>query len=214
MSIERANTPATTPPKSILVQLREGTTDLHESLESGLPLGSMDLNRERYIQVLQGFRGFFASWEPVAQRAAPPALVDFVTHRARTALLDRDLAALSSSPDGAVALNLPDLSTTPRLLGSMYVLEGSRLGGQSLVRGLEARLGLTPQHGLAFFTGFGPQTGSQWKAFCALLEEQVSPVDAPHAVAAARATFLSIHNWMTASGVASPARISGVDTKQ
>ncbi len=197
----------------ILQQLRHDTADLHESLETALPLGAMDLTRERYIRVLQGFRGFFAAWEPVALHAAPADLVEFVVERARTPLLDRDLAALGSSPKRELATELPPLTTTARLLGSMYVLEGSRLGGQSMVRGLESRLGLTPQQGLAFFYGFGPQTGSQWKAFCAVVEQRVDDAQAAEAVASARATFLSVHDWMASSGIAASARISALNTE-
>ena len=205
------NAAATSAAPTILQQLRSGTADLHESLETALPLGSMDLTLDRYIQVLQGFRGFFAGWEPAARNAAPPALAPLLLERARTPLLDRDLAALGCIPELAIATALPAMSGIVSLLGSMYVLEGSRLGGQYLVRGLESRLGLTPQRGLSFFYGFGPQTGSQWKAFCAIVEQHVPPSASQEAVAAARSTFLAVHHWMAAKSVAAPAGLSSHD---
>lgn len=186
----------------ILDALRAGTADLHASLEAALPLGGMELTRERYIQVLQGFRGFFAGWETKARGAAAPSLLPLLHERARTASLDHDLETLGVAAPARVATDLPDMATTPPLLGSMYVLEGSRLGGQYLVRSLEERLGLTPQHGLSFFYGFGPNTGSQWKAFCRVMEAEVSEATSAEAVAAARATFSAFHHWMLAVGVA------------
>ena len=192
--------------------LREGTADLHASLESALPLGSIDLTLASYGQLLQGFRGYFAAWEQSAHNAAPAHLQDLLAERARTALLDRDLATLGQPPTPVLATDLPPLHPTAALLGSMYVLEGSRLGGQYLVRSLESRLGLTPEHGLAFFYGFGPQTGSRWKAFCEVLEQQVTDVTVDTSLSAARETFTSLHRWMVSCGIAALPRISPAES--
>ena len=181
---------------SILDALRAGTADLHASLEAALPLGTAQLTREGYIRVLQSFHGFLAAWEQQARRSAPQRLEALLQERARTHLLDRDLAALGVADPLAQVPTIPSLHGTAALLGSMYVLEGSRLGGQYLVRRLESHLALTPECGLSFFYGFGPHTGSQWRAFCNVLVEEIAPDQSAAAVQSARATFAAFENWI------------------
>ena len=191
----------------ILDALRSGTAELHASLEAALPLGGAQLSRTRYIEVLQGFRGFFAGWERRASLVAPASLQPLLQERARARLLDADLRALSAQIPALVATEFPDMRSNAALLGSMYVLEGSRLGGQYLVRDLEQRLGLTPDCGLAFFYGFGSQTGSKWKAFCQILIDEVRETDTAVAVQAARSTFLAFKEWVAPGSEDETARV-------
>lgn len=197
----------------ILRSLREGTADLHQSLESTLPLGG-DLTLHQYLTVLRGFYGYWSAWEATARQLAPPHLRDLLTERARAALLERDLLDLGSLPSLVTTRSpqLPPLGTTAGLLGSLYVLEGSRLGGQVLVRNLTARLGLSPEHGLRFFHGFGAQTGAHWKTFCTRVDHELALSDIGPAVDAARATFLGLEAWMSVSGVSETFCITGLET--
>ncbi len=192
----------------ILQQLREATAASHAALESTLPLSGGQLTRERYIQVLQDFYGFFAAWEQEARLAAPAEWRPLLAERARTHLLERDLATLHAPLPLELAGDLPSLHSTASLLGSMYVLEGSRLGGQYLVRDLETRLGLTPQQGLSFFYGFGLETGSRWKAFCWLLESNVTSAMSAEVIPAARQTFAAFQRWILSCGISHEACIS------
>lgn len=74
-------------------------------------------------------------------------------------------------------------------LGTLYVLEGSTLGGQVLCRHLAHRLQLQP-HQLGYLTGHGRATGARWRATCALLEAALStPALRAQAGAAAAVTF-------------------------
>lgn len=182
----------------ILQKLRAGTADLHEALETALPLGSADLSGAEYGQVLVGFRGFFAPWEREAKRRAPAAFQPLLQERTRLPLLDMDLQALGLAP-AAEAIHpstLPRFEDGGELLGSLYVLEGSRLGGQVIARRAEQRLGLTREAGTAFFTGFGAETGSRWRAFCNVLEQWAPRYDEERMVAAARQTFEAFRLWM------------------
>ena len=196
----------------ILTQLREATAESHASLEAALPLRNAQLTRARYIHLLQSFHGFFAAWERDARLAADPFWTPLLTERARAHLLELDLAALGAAVPTQLAEELPTLHNTAALLGSMYVLEGSRLGGQYLVRDLEASLGLTPQHGLSFFYGFGPETGSRWKAFCLLLEANVTPVMLAEVLGAAQDTFAAFHRWILACDISREVCISVADS--
>jgi heme oxygenase len=197
----------------ILARLREQTADLHASLERTLPLGPAQFSLRQYGNVLAAFRGFFATWEAEAERRAPVALRPLVRERARLHLLDADLALLGIAPQPPISpAQLPRLEDPPTLLGSMYVLEGSRLGGQVIARYVaemdDIRLlrGYPEQQArpreplaapIAFFTGFGPQTGPQWKRFCSVLQQYaVSDAASNAMVAAARRTFVAFESWM------------------
>jgi heme oxygenase len=192
----------------ILARLREETADLHAGLERTLPLGCAVLGREEYARVLAAFRGFFATWESEALRHAPASLLPLVRERQRLPLLDADLAQLGEGTPSATALDpaqLPDLGDPAQLLGSMYVLEGSRLGGQIIAKRVRdivpgARAGHASGPAVAFFTGFGPETGRRWKSFCSVLEAfAITPSDAARMISAARATFLAFDLWMRAT---------------
>ncbi len=199
---------------TILQALRQGTADLHESLETALPLGG-DLSLDQYRAVLTGFYGYWSAWEERARSLAPAPFAGLLAERARAALLASDLRALGTpavGPASSIAPYVPALDTTAGLLGSMYVLEGSRLGGQVLVRNLAVRLALTPEHGLSFFYGFGPETGAHWKAFCRLIEQELSTAHVDPAVDAARQTFLGLEDWLRTSGILHSFCIPAVDT--
>lgn len=90
-----------------------------------------------------------------------------------------DLAKLGLTvPPLAVA---PDFSSAAERLGGHYVLEGSRLGGAVLVRGV------APDLPTAFLA---PETGSSWRAFTALIDTRLSSAAAlAKAKSAANAVF-------------------------
>ena len=91
----------------------------------------------------------------------------------KTALHIDDLKALGATPDflarAPLCRELPDVASSARLFGCLYVIEGATLGGQVITRHLHTHLGLTPACGASFFSGYGAQTGSRWKAVGALL---------------------------------------------
>ncbi len=49
-------------------------------------------------------------------------------------------------------MNLPVINSLGRLVGALYVLDGSTLGGQLISRQLNQHLGLTLNTGARFFT--------------------------------------------------------------
>ena len=87
---------------------------------------------------------------------------------------------------------LPPLHTRAQLLGAMYVLEGSTLGGQVIARQLAAA-GIA---GRTFFTGRAERTGPLWKQFCQLLEAAAGTEDPDAIVASAILTFQTLAAWL------------------
>lgn len=197
------------------------TSASHTALEDQLPLMNEDLSREDYCQFVSRFFGFYAPLE--TQLLASPhwqQLAFDYAPRQKTPRLAQDLLALGRSHAALAATprctDLPACTTPEQLLGCLYVIEGATLGGRSITRHLQTRLGLTPESGGAFFDGYGAQTGSHWKAFCTMLSENADRqmehstdgfadnsadhffVESRHAaiVAGANQTFETLTHWL------------------
>src|SRR5690606_38982099 len=130
--------------------LRSATEPDHRRLELALDLQAPDLSFERYCRVLAAFHGFYLPLEARLRRFEPvaPPLGFAPANRAR--LLKLDLAALGTPAPEVHCNDLPEITTTAELAGSLYVLEGAALGGQVLARDLASRWQLTPGTGTAF----------------------------------------------------------------
>lgn len=201
---------AAPPGPSARARLREATREVHERLHhlpafAALARGRIDL--AGYRRLLARLHGFHA---PVERRLRDAARhgrscgIDPRDH-ARAPLLEADLLhlgldrpALGRIPRCA---SLPGLGSAGRLLGCLYVLEGSRLGGRQLARGLDRLLGPGEADGRRFLAGGGEAPGEPWRRCCAAIERHGSGDDARAAemAAAARETFACFENWLTES---------------
>jgi heme oxygenase len=176
-------------------RLRQGTADAHAELEQLLQLTSSELTLGGYVGLLRAFVPLYTALEGAidAHRIALLQLGYNLEQRSKLPLLMRDLAALGQSPWAAPpvpASQLPSLHTTAQVIGCLYVLEGATLGGLIIGRHLERHMQLGPANGAAFFCGYGPATGSNWKAFCAILERVLDNAQTcDDAVETARVTF-------------------------
>ncbi|MDB5938012.1 MAG: Heme oxygenase [Polaromonas sp.] len=186
----------------ILKHLKEATGSRHAALESRLPLLDAGMSRPSYVRFLQRFHGYYAPLE--AQLLGLPCWdsMDFdYAGRHKTPRLVQDLRALGETAEaieGApLCTHLPMLASPGQLLGCLYVIEGATLGGQIITRHLQANLGLTPLTGASFFGGYGARTGSQWKAFCAMLRANAGePGRQEDILATACQTFETLGHWL------------------
>lgn len=69
-------------------------------------------------------------------------------------------------------------------LGSLYVIEGSSVGGRILARHFGERLGMRPDTGCRFFAGYGERTSQMWSAFGELMVSRPVAEDGDMMVAA------------------------------
>lgn len=181
-----------TPP--LLAALRHATEARHRAVERRIELDRFaDLGY--YARVVATFERFLNGWEPKVACALPPSLRAWFADRSRLALAGNDLRALGIAParaeDPCAGIGIRDYASA---LGSMYVIEGSALGGRVLAREAKRHLGLDAAHGAAYFHGWGEQTGARWQEFLALLarESSANPGAAEAACRAACETFDSI----------------------
>jgi heme oxygenase len=64
-----------------------------------------------------------------------------------------------------LAMVLPEIANVGQLIGVLYVLEGSTLGGQLISRSLVNYHGLNHNEGACFFSGYGERTALMWQDF-------------------------------------------------
>jgi heme oxygenase len=184
--------------EAAIAAIRRATRDRHAAVEAVLDL-SPPLARRRYLDALCGFELFLSLWEPRIEAALPSPWHDGFASRSKLGLLRHDLAHLGQPTvreEGArrgcgsavAGIELPGLAA---VFGSLYVLEGSALGGQVIARSARTSLGLHPDNGAAYFNGLGTHTGARWTEFRRSLEEQVGtePLARRQACTAACQTF-------------------------
>ncbi|WP_431051785.1 biliverdin-producing heme oxygenase [Roseateles sp. L2-2] len=186
----------------LLPRLRRCTGPLHDDIEALLRLEA-PMPLTRYGRILRGFHEFLQLWEPRVRQALPDRLHPWFDARVRSPFAARDLTALALPEDGtdeamrASALAAQQglrLDSPAAAIGSLYVIEGSALGGQVLTPKLLAAHGLTPEHGTAYFHGFGTRTGAMWREFRQLAQAEAggSEQDRAAACQAAVDTFQAL----------------------
>lgn len=183
---------------ALALRLRRETADAHARLEAALDLLRAPLQQERFRHVLERFHGFHVVWEGTVRRH--PGLRAFLEERTRLPHLRRDLAALGASLDEMehlpACLAAADLAgCEAAALGSLYVMEGSTLGGQLISRAL-AEADWTPEGGLTYFNPYGRETGAMWRAFHAFAEARLPEATHGTAIVGARRTFEVLEAWI------------------
>ncbi len=178
-------------------RLRVETAAAHEAVEGVIPLMKADLKREEYAACLGRLHGVVGAWEEVSEVAAPEEWIgELLKARRRRHLLEQDLKFLGvveMRPERPV---LPKMSDEANLLGAMYVMEGSTLGGQLIARHMEATLNFEAGEGDSYFRGHGPRTGPMWKEFCDVLRARVPNGDSDAVIRSAREMFYVFGRWM------------------
>lgn len=192
------------PTPSLFEELKSATRPSHDRLESQLDLLSPDLTREDYIEVLKRFYGVYLAIEPLVMNSE---LKDFYADRKKLPLLTDDLLNLGLNSEelgGIDALSIEDQPRTlAELLGTLYVLEGSTLGGQILKLHFGPRFNLTPLNGLSFFCSYGPTTMTMWKNWRAISERiyEEKCLDRSEIIDHANKTFSALSKWMCSRSI-------------
>ncbi|WP_162815810.1 biliverdin-producing heme oxygenase [Microvirga aerophila] len=183
---------------TLLERLKIETRPAHDRIERAIDLERRIASRDRYRQLLIRFYGFHSAWEDVAMAKAPDP--EFFQRRCKAPLLVKDLQALGLQSTDIERLPachpLMPLGAPEAVLGSMYVVEGSTLGGAIIARDVERSLGLTAETGCAYFRSYGRDIGPMWKSFGAMLLAASSPETDDLIIEAASQTFNVMHDWL------------------
>jgi heme oxygenase (biliverdin-IX-beta and delta-forming) len=184
---------AVLPRGDLLAELRAATRPQHDRIERLLAL-DMPMPLSRYAAIVAGFHRFLRGWESELRAALPPRLHGWLDERRRAGFAAADLAFLGVRPVDAPAPRCLPEASLPAAFGSLYVIEGSALGGQVVTRWLKHHLGLEPGGGASYFHGHGERTGAMWRDFRLLAVAEVGDDTAARRTAchAAQRTFQAL----------------------
>ncbi len=188
----------------ILEALKTKTAASHRSVEASplmQPIATRSLNLENYTRILRKFYGFFQPLESSIHQLPELEyyLPDLATRRKAGSIL-QDLRAINQENIALATIplcpDIPRITDVSAGLGALYVLEGSTLGGKVISKIVYETLGYTPENGIAFFNGYGTQTGPKWKAFQEALVRFASTTAQEEAIVkAAIHTFQKLEIW-------------------
>ena len=163
--------------------LRDATRDEHDRVDAAFAAHDLS-TADGYGRFLGSQSRAFVAIERAIEAAGVAALIPDWSERRRADLLLEDLAELGVEPPRSVTA--PALISEAEVLGAVYVLEGSRLGGAVLFRTAPydaPRRFLEPE-------GVGPR----WRALVALLDARlIDPDQIAAAVRTARSVFGCFH---------------------
>ena len=175
----------TTQQTQLLDNLRSHTFHRHESFER-IPfvIAMMDgtLPLESYIGQLRGLAVIFSAVDQALARSAVPSFLQVrPLIKSRFDMLCADLAHFSSRllPDILPAVRhslsfarkISSLSAASscRLVGFLYVLQGTTRGNQVHLPDIVRCFNLNDDNGVSFYRGYGSQTDAKWEEFRAIM---------------------------------------------
>lgn len=173
--------------------LRLATREQHRRLDSHVLMMALmqpGLTAHVYAAALRGLGGALADCESAIEVAHHRYLTArhelSLPMERRLPLLKEDLEKLGTAPCDNSPLTLK-LCSAAELVGAMYVVEGSRLGGQMLTHQLRANGG---EHWpCRFFEAGGTASVQRWKQYMQWAEGILGQDDIPAACATAIRVF-------------------------
>jgi heme oxygenase len=188
------------PANQARARLRQLTSDAHEALHlqsDFTAIMSGKLTICGYAALLNRLHYFHDLFEQLVGNAPKHLVPEIDLDTRRMAhLLSADIAALGmrvsrfhTSPLRGL---LPDMRSAESLVGSLYVVEGARLGGSVIAQKLDYLLGHEGRSGRQFFRGRGIPDSLPWSRFCDILENHAVTGDFDKIKAAALQTFDAI----------------------
>lgn len=151
----------------VLSRLRQATGDLHQRLERRFDAVAELADPARRQTTIARYAAFYTS--AYAALAAPLEHLEGLdlAERSRTWQPGRSLSPCAGSSPA-----FPAPTNASEALGSLYVVEGSALGGRLILRELRARR--VPDADVSFLDPHGPAGGSMWRSLLAILEREGS----------------------------------------
>ncbi|HEX7303978.1 biliverdin-producing heme oxygenase [Lentzea sp.] len=180
---------------SLLARLRTDTRAAHLALEDAVGFRPQCITSSRYEDVLAAFLGFHEPLEKALEASATAHRLPWVLSPGAAQLTD-DLRGLGWTEERVAAVprsGPPDVEALPALIGSLYVVEGARLGGRLITRWVTDALGPAP---VSFFAGDGTAR-RRFGEFGAMAAAVLPAGDAAAAVEAANAHFRQLRHWLT-----------------
>lgn len=178
------------------------TAEMHKAVERQTPFFEPGFDRPSYVRWLDVMHPFYREVDQVVVASGFRDAFDWA-YVPRCGLIEQDLAAIVSRGPASVAGSVAVLDPIRRLrsvgevAGMLYVIEGSALGGQVLLKVFERVAGVTAAFGGSFFAPHGEETRARWGAFIGLLARLSGDSQASQdAVRGAVTTFETLGRWI------------------
>lgn len=190
----------------IMDRLRSETRPNHDAAEQngfGVMVMEGGLTMPHYVEHLVAWRRILGHLEHVL-RTSRNEIVAGTWHEglAKEPVLDRDIDDIAPGGIGFSASTAQAVEAfigfvdelaeddPPSLLGVLYVLEGSTMGGSVMKPRIAEQLGLTEDHGLRYYGVYGKKVGARFQEFRSRMGGSVDGTGTEDAiVTAAKTTF-------------------------
>ncbi|MEM8527161.1 MAG: biliverdin-producing heme oxygenase [Bacteroidota bacterium] len=160
----------------VLLQLKLATQELHDLTEQhahAAQIRAGTLTRSQYETLLSKNYHIHTHLEEAIQSSpAFPEIQDFFL--TRTPWLEQDLKHLHLPPKTFFPPASLNFNQIPQLIGALYVVEGSMLGGRMIAKLLQRQAEFTDCKAFHFYEGKGAATKNRWKVFATLAEKYIT----------------------------------------
>lgn len=183
--------------------LKEATKKPHTDLES-LPIASEMMNPNVTLEQYQKYLlAMYQVINEVESQIFPQVNSVFsdLTQRSKSQLLASDLKEIGAFdlPKNQRIFDITGKSVA-FLIGLLYVVEGSTLGGRYMLKNIESAIDIEGKIATTFLSGYGNSTGSMWKKFMNELSKFESTTkSSSEIIAGAQFGFQAIHRHFETS---------------
>lgn len=181
-------------------QIKSQTAQAHMEVEQFSYVNEImngSLSKDQYANILKMNyiinACFEAQWDSVTFEIPQSLLLQ---ERRKTALLEQDIMEMDIDLPALPDLKFP-IHSYPSFLGTLYVFEGSTLGGAVIHRQLKAIPELSALSSFSFYSAYGEKLGMMWKLFLDHLSLITDPQEIEDAISAAQLTFERIKEVMS-----------------
>ncbi len=192
--------------QSPVKQIKDETKHRHKALEEILGAQYFEngaLDRSRFVKLLRAYYGLYRTLDPALEETTERFLRDYA-YRPRSERLKQDLQTLGLKQEDLDELptlastKLPDLDDRSELLGALYVVEGSELGGSIIRRDLEQKLDEETLKADAYVRDRPDETRANWNEFREVFNQRIDSEDAlERAVRTANQIFQVYEDWLS-----------------
>lgn len=180
------------------ISIKDFTRNVHHNLEKTLIARIKGITTiEAYTALLALMYGFYEPVEKaIDQYISAGNIPHYALRRKAGALLDDIRFFIPGYQPPPLATELPFINSYPAALGSMYVMEGSTLGGKIIAGMVQKQLQLHQGAGTSFFNSYGNEADKMWQSFRDKLDEPFSDSDKTTIITAAEDTFKTFKTWV------------------
>ena len=184
-------------PLRLFQQLHTATKPAHRALERNLNLLQKPVSAARIERALKKFLGFHLVWESGFSNSE--VFTQLMMNRGRARLAASDLEALGLSHEEIARVPVNEAAAALHrsaeiTMGSLYVMEGSTLGGEVIAKALRAETWL-PAQGLQYFSPPNRDARSDWNELKTWAETRFAPATWDLIEQGAQETFSLMNTW-------------------